>query len=264
MSKLAKLLWRSSIAVLAVPGLLGQSENLPSFEVASVRPHGPTVFRPLTAETGPGRFVRGNVKVKDLVCWAYDLLGYQIAGGPDWFNSQELRSNRYDVEAKIDQAKIGGKVDLQQIKLMVQSLLADRFQLRVHREMRELPVYALVVAEKGPRLRTVKDAELGPGKELVALYGAISARSAGATDLARVLTVIADRPVLDQTGLDGKYDFELQFDQSSTGRGNQRPVDVGKPSIFTAVREQLGLRLDPQRAQMELLVVDHVEKPTDN
>jgi uncharacterized protein (TIGR03435 family) len=259
MSRLAKLLVRISLAALAAVGLFGQSANAPAFEVTSVRPHGPTIFRPLKDETGPGRFVRGNVKVKDLVGWAYDFQFYQIAGGPDWFNSQELRSNRYDVEAKID-----GNVDLQHIKLMVQSLLAERFQLRVHRETRELPVYALLVAVHGPKLRPAKDAELGSGRGPVALYGAVSARSAGTADLARVLTATLDRPVLDQTGLDGKFDFELQFDQSSTGRGNQNPGDVGKPSIFTAVQEQLGLELNAQRAPMDILVVDHVEKPSEN
>ncbi len=264
MSRLAKLLGRISLAVLAAVGLFGQSANPSAFEVASVRPHGPTVFRALRDETGPGRFVRGNVKVKDLVGWAYDFQFYQVAGGPDWFNSQELRSNRYDVEAKIDQTATGGKVDLQQIKLMVQSLLADRFQLRVHREMRELPVYALVVALNGPKLRTAKDAELGPGRGPVALYGAVSARSAGTAELAKVLTVMLDRPVLDKTGLDGKFDFELQFDESSSGNGNQGPVDVGKPAIFTAVQEQLGLKLVPQGAPMEILVIDQVEKPSEN
>ncbi len=250
--------WISAACLCSFP-LAGQSEA-PTFEVASIRAHGPGVLRPLREETGPGRFARGNTKVKDLVCWAYDLPTFQISGGPDWFNSRDLRSNRYDVEAKID-----GPTELKDIKLMVQSLLADRFQLRIHRATREVPVYALLVARNGPRIRTAKDTELGSGPAgFQVRYGTILVRSAPLASLVAALNLIIDRPVLDKTGLDEKYDFRLEFDQSSTGRGGELPYDVGKPSIFTAVEEQLGLKLEPQHADMEMLVVDNVEMPSDN
>jgi uncharacterized protein (TIGR03435 family) len=259
MSAFAKLPPLACVAALAARGLLAQSESPLTFEVASIREHGPAVFRPLTAETGPGRFVRGNIKVKDLVEWAYDLAGYQIAGGPEWFNSQQLRSDRYDIEAKI-----GGSASPDQIRLMVQSLLADRFQLKVHREMRELPVYALVVARNGPKLKLA--GELAPGEHGGYLIGGgfMQARKTSAADLAKGLTIMVDRPVLDRTSLAGDYEFKLQFDQSSTGRATATPGDPRQPSIFTAVQEQLGLRLEPQRAKVEILVIDSVERPSPN
>ena len=131
--------------------------------------------------------------MKDLVCWAYDLSGFRIAGGPDWFNSEALRSDRYDVEAKIE-----GTVTLDQIKLMVQSLLADRFQLRVHKEMRELPVYALVVARNGPKLTLARELPPGTHGGYTVLAGLVQARSTDVADLTKALTLEVDRPVLDK------------------------------------------------------------------
>jgi uncharacterized protein (TIGR03435 family) len=111
----------------------------------------------------------------------YDLAGYEIAGGPEWFNSQQLRS---DIEAKID-----GSASPGQIRLMVQSLLADRFQLKVHREMRRLPIYALAVARNGPKLKLASELRPGEHGGYVILSGVIQARSSGAPDLAKGLSV---------------------------------------------------------------------------
>jgi len=253
MSRPAKLPW---IAALAAGFIFGQPGDLPKFEVASIRPSDPHRVAPKSV-SDPERFVRGRATVKSLVEWAYDIEFYQLDGGPEWSGS---RSSAYDV-----QATTGGTADMRQIKLMVQSLLADRFQLKFHREMRQLPVYALVVANSGPKLRIAKDLEFGEKPRMALLYGTISARSAGAADLAKILAPVAGRPVFAKTGLDGAYDFEVQFDQSSAGtHPDPRPRDAGQPSIFTALQEQLGLRLEPQRAMLEILVIDNIERPSPN
>ena len=147
---------------------------------------------------------------------------------------------------------------------MLQALLEGRFHLKAHHETKELPVYTLIVSKRGPKLADARDSSLCNGNGCFGVGNGVVLASGGTMDrTAEVLTQLVDRPVLDRTGLAGHYDFQLHFDQSSV-----KPAVAGLasaptdgPSIFGAV-EELGLKLEPTRAQVEMLVIDSVERPT--
>jgi len=152
------------------------------------------------------------------------------------------------------------------MKRMFQGLLADRFHLKVHRETREIPVYALMVDKKGPKLAVAKDATRCNCNGCFGVsLGSLTARGATMDFTAYVLSHLIDPPVLDKTGLNGHYDFKMTYDQSSLTPASPfmptAPTDG--PSIFAAV-EDLGLRLEPQKSPVEMLVIDSVERPSEN
>jgi uncharacterized protein (TIGR03435 family) len=221
----------------------------PTFEVASVKPTPPERQNLLRLDycTSGGRFVVAGTPVMWSLRYAYGLKDYQIAGAPAWLNDF---ASAYDIEGKPPVP-----VNNEQCRLMVQSLFADRFKLVTHWEMKESPVYLLSIGKNGTKLRE------GGG---VKLNGSVQIGASGKPDwpnglpmptLARILSGYTDRPVLDRTGLAGTYGIKLEF---SLADGDDRP------SIFTAVQEQLGLKLDAGRAPIEMLVIDHIEKPNAN
>jgi uncharacterized protein (TIGR03435 family) len=179
--------------------------------------------------------------------YAFRLKDYQVAGAPDWMNAFD---SAYDIEAKPATA-----VDNAQCRLMVQSLLRDRFRLAQHRETREAPVYFLTLGKSGLKMH-----EGGQ----VRINKSVQVDSTGKPDwpdgwtmpsLAAHLSDYVDRPVLDRTGRAGKYGVELEFSRRD---GDDRP------SIFTAVQDQLGLRLEAGKAPIDMLVIDHIEKANGN
>jgi bla regulator protein blaR1 len=204
-------------------------------------------------------------KAKMLIEIAYGLpIGSElrVVGGPDWIDSD---ADRYEIQAKIDNAifaemqKMPVKEQGRQINLMQQALLADRFNLKVHFETRDLPVYALVVAKGGPKMAEAKPDEVsrltgtGDGQNNV-----LEGQALTMTQLVRSPLLRPDaRMVVDQTGLTGKYDFTLR---SATGMD---PSADG-PSLFSAVEQQLGLKLVSTKARVEVIVVDHMDRPGDN
>jgi len=235
----------------------------PAFEVATIKPSNP--------ETGGrGFLVRGrnfstiNTSVSDLITFAYGLHARQIAGGPAW-----LESEKYDLNAKPEGE---GQPTDKQWKGMVQKLLADRFKLTFHRDQKELSVFAIVIAKNGPKLT----ASAGDPNGLPALFfrglGVLPVRNATMADFAGVMQrAVLDRPVVDQTGLPGRFDFELKWTPDETqfgGLGVRVPAPsddpAAPPDLFTAMQEQLGLKLQPTKAPVEVLVIDHVEKPSEN
>jgi uncharacterized protein (TIGR03435 family) len=176
----------------------------------------------------------------------------------------------YDVEAKVDDSEVAayGKLSSGQRDLMFQMLLRDRFKLKAHRESKDLPVYALVIARNGSKLKESKpgeaDAQAGPLAQPIMWRkgrGQIVSRSSPLSSFPRLLSQEVGRPVVDRTGLTGSYDFTLQWtpDQGASST----PVDAG-PSLFTALEEQLGLKLEPAKAPLDILVIDHIEKPSEN
>ena len=169
-----------------------------------------------------------------------------MVDAPKWISAWDYR---YDI-----QAKAVAPTTSAQLRLMAQAMLADRFQLKVHREMREVPVYFLVAGKKGLKLDVVKAGGRG-GIESVA-EGIIRGR-ATTSDLILVLSRGLDRPILDKTGFTEQFDFRLEW------ASNPQPEDT-RASLFVAIQEQLGLKLDPQKAPVEVLVIDHVEKPSAN
>jgi uncharacterized protein (TIGR03435 family) len=236
----------------------------PVFEVATIKPSKPD-------RQGKGfriqgrRFTTVNTSVSDLITFAYDMQARQITGGPAW-----LETDKYDLTAEPDGE---GQPDLKQWKIMFQKLLADRFQLTFHRDKKELAVYALTVGKTGPKLtKSGGDPNGIPGLGFTGL-GTFFARNANMTDFAGVMqTTALDRPVVDQTGLTGRYDFalkwtpdEFQFPGMSRA-GAPPPAENGEvpPDLYTAIQQQLGLKLESTKAPADVLVIDRVAKPSEN
>jgi bla regulator protein blaR1 len=258
-----------ALCVCTAPMALGQPRAKPlTFEVASVKrspPDAPGMFiRPLP---GGGLRVTG-ASLKNLIALAYELRGFQISGGPNWIDSE-----RFDIEARSEtsdavppNAPTNMSEEQRKINERLRNLLADRFQLTLHRETKEQPVYALVVSRGGPKFQ-----ESGEPRGLIrGARGTITGQATTMGMLALNLSNVLGRRVIDQTGLTGKYSFELKwaFDQPAAAPlpGSELPasVDSNGPSIFTALPEQLGLRLESQKGPVEILVISRAEKPSEN
>jgi bla regulator protein BlaR1 len=246
--------------VASVPAPQGS----PTFEVASVKPTNPNRVGS-TFNFAPGEVQIGGGTLRRIMEMAYDLRTFQILGGPGW-----LDSDRYDISAKNDAAlkDLSKEQRTTEMRRRLQTLLADRFQLKVHRETREWPEYALIVAKGGARL---KESDSGSGDGISTDCGVMKGTRTTMSNLATVLSRQVERPVLDRTGLSGRYDFEMSYTPDS-GCGS-RPPDGGttnidtltdRPSIFTAIQEQLRLKLEPIKGPVDVIVIDRVEKPEPN
>jgi uncharacterized protein (TIGR03435 family) len=221
-------------------GLLAQAIAPPSFEVASVKSN--------KSGSGSswdrfcdGRFIASNVTLHHCIQLAYGVKEYQISG-PAW-----LSSERYDIEAKTD-----SPVPPDQQRTMLQTLLADRFKLKLHRDVKQLRVYVLVAGRRGFKLHAV---EPGPERDRAG-QGFISGQKMPLSRLADKLSQVLDRPVLNRTEIGGVFDIELKWDRDGSDDAS---------SVFAAVEEQLGLKLESRKGPVEILVVDQAEKvPTEN
>lgn len=225
----------------------------PSFDVASVKLHKGVI----TFSADPavhGRTVISTAStLRDFIEYAYGVRSDQIAGAPAWAFSEH-----YDLEAK---AEGEGALSTAQSRQMIQALLADRFQLRIHRENQEVAVYALAVARGAPKFQSAApDAKGGYSVRAGDKGLHMEVRRGTMAQLARQLSVTAGRPVMDRTGLSGYYAFTLDWFPAD----RTPPPDLDTPDMFAALREQLGLRLEPSRAPVEKLVIDHVDKPSEN
>ena len=235
-----------------------------AIEVATIKPSRPD--QPGKVFTWRGRqLITINTTVNDLITEAFEVHARQITGGAAW-----LADDKFDITL---QPEAQGQPSRSQLRGMIRALLTFRFHLTLHRETRDLPVYALVLAPGGPKPALAKNDSNPTG--LPGLFfkglGVLPAVNATLADLAGVLQgVVLDRPVVDRTGLAGRYDFTLTWtpDESQfTGFGPRprTPVDPnGPPGLFTAIQEQLGIRLDSTRAPVESLVIDRIERPTEN
>jgi bla regulator protein blaR1 len=272
----------ATFAFLASSTLWGQTGSAPlTFEVASIKPtaadfHG-TMFQ---LQPGGGLRITG-ANLKTLLAYMYDVREFQISGGPGWINSE-----RYDIVAKPERATGSDsapadpgkltddqrKTFLEQTRQRMQSLLAERFHLSVHRETKEAPVYALAVSKSGSKLQPAKGG--GPDKMRMG-RAEITGEAVEIQMLVMPLANILGRPVVDKTGLAGKFDFKLEwtpdpnqsfgnFGPPPPGAEAPPPGDPSGPSIFTAVQEQLGLRLESEKGPVEMVVIDRVEKPSEN
>jgi uncharacterized protein (TIGR03435 family) len=196
-----------------------------------------------------------------LIRMAYDVTDLQIIGLPEWSNQLKL-SAWYQVEGR---AAGEEPLTVERTRAMLRTLLADRFKLAVHREPRGVPVYALVVENSGHKLSTIaiECPVTGPGVRMPTSFppGTVLSCTPQLTmsQLVFILNRYADRPVVDRTSLDGRYALNLKFAGTDPLAGAD-----GLPSLFTALREQLGLRLEPQSDSVDALVIDHVEPPTPN
>jgi uncharacterized protein (TIGR03435 family) len=264
------------------------------FEVASIKPGTPPVREPLPGggyrvrssrrAMDPGRYTADNISMFNLITQAYGMAAYQVVG-PEW-----LKTERFDIAAKIPSG-----LSQKQVPQMLQRLLADRFKLVSHREEKDLPIYDLVIAKNGPKLKEwvdstpapqsngtssppmamgkmTKDANgypvaspvSGRGSSTSMANGLVTERSAGLSmsSFAQSLAGRLERQVNDRTGLTGKYEFELRYAMDGMS-GPDGPADG--PTLPEAIQSQLGLKLEPKKGMVEALVVDHIEKtPTEN
>jgi uncharacterized protein (TIGR03435 family) len=234
----------------------------PAFEVATIKPRSPdAVGRGVRVENASVSLL--NMTLMDVVTLAYDVHAQQIIGAPAWSTA-----DRYDISGK---AEPEGQPNTEQVKVMLRKLLADRFHLAFHREQRELPVYSVSVAKGGPKIskndgknQTTGVIFRGPGSVLL--------NNVTMDDFCKMLQNAAlDRPVVNQTGLSGKYDFSLVWtpDQLQTAAPNPNALAPGEradvpPGVYEAAQQQLGLRIDAARLRTEVLVLDKVEKPSQN
>jgi uncharacterized protein (TIGR03435 family) len=233
------------------------------FEVATVKINRSGGVNTVTGRGGSIRPTRGQILMENVTLWKVLGFAYGIGEdrdyaitGPAW-----LRTDRYDIVAKVP-----AETAWPQIQAMMQALLAERFRMTLHRESKEMPVYALVAARDGFKLHAV---EAGRGSFSIG-RGAIKAQKATISALADRLGQVLDRPVVDQTGILGTFDFTIEWapDESAAAPaaegGEARPASGGM-SIFTAIQQQLGLRLEARRAPVEVLVVDRAERaPIEN
>jgi uncharacterized protein (TIGR03435 family) len=215
-----------------------------SFDAASIKPADPAHIGLQIYSPNPGSFRAMAADIKHLMAFAYNVRDIQISGGPRWADTE-----LFDIEAKT-----AGPAGIPELRLMVRSLLQDRFQLKMHRESKEQSVFNLVVGKKGPKLTQVESKGFGIGLDKTQLDG----HGANMSGLASVLSSRVGNQVIDKTALTGFYNFTLRWTP------DEAAVTESGPSIFTAIQEQLGLKLEPAKGNVEFLVVDSVERPSGN
>jgi len=240
-----------------------------AYDVVSVKPN-KSGSRGTMINVQNDSFSATNVSLKMMLVNAYDVKDYLISGLTGWANTE-----RFDINAKIldMDADALKKLTNEQRESMLQQLLADRFQLKVHLQTEVLPIYEMVVAKGGPKITAVEppgtDPDADKNKEFKGMGRGsmmvnnteLSAHDVPLESLAYSLSGRLSRTVVDKTGLKGKYDLTLTW---SPDDGSAAASDSSAPSLFTALQEQLGLRLQPAKGPVETLVVDHVEMPTEN
>jgi uncharacterized protein (TIGR03435 family) len=274
------------IGLLCAPQIRAQSpQENSAFEVASVKLHKADDNRRSMPQFFPGgRFTSTGVPLRFLIAVAYNV-GFQsvrLSGGPGWITSMD---GVYDIEATAPPGAIPtgspGKDRDEKLRFMLQTLLADRFQLKIRRETKELPVYAVTVAKNGPKLEKAKIEEKDcaePGTPGVSCHSLMGGRGRGlhgaAVSLTDVLEYVenwTDHPLVDKTGIQGLYNVQtsgwLPMQPGPPPPAGAKAEDgsdlADVPTIFT-VFERLGLKLESQRAPVEVFVIEHVEKPTTN
>lgn len=292
------MLQAALLAVLTLGGCVADAQSdqpaaaRPEFEVASIKPAAPDQRGIFIRPGANGGIIIGNMPIREMIVTAWRIQPFQLMGGPSW-----IESARYDVTAKPE-----GQVKRSDIPLMLQALLEDRLQLKAHKETKELPIYALVLARKdgrlGPQLVASKEGSctpFDPSKPPQAPDRAkppkicggmrmgpdrIEAANVDISQLQPMLSRTLGRTVIDKTGLTGKFDINAHWTPDPTqlqlmmppggpppgGRPDmpQPQFDPNGPSIFTALEEQLGLKLESQKGPVEILVIDHIERPSEN
>jgi uncharacterized protein (TIGR03435 family) len=272
MSGVSKTILIAAISVAVCPTFAQSPSPRPAFdrfEVATITPTAPdwrggAYFR----MQGGHFFIVKNYSVHTLVAMAWNLPTHLVSGGPAWSST-----DRYDIAATTPGAL---QPDRDEQMFMLRALLSDRFKLTFHREAKTLPVYELMVATSGPKINS-SDGPPSDGRPalIFTLFperrARLPVRDATMAEFASLLSHGAvDRPVVDKTGLTGRYDFVLDWapDESDfDGMMRARPAlaeDSAEPGLFEAVQQQLGLKLVPTRGPIETMVLDHVERPSDN
>ena len=246
---LSKLL----LLLILTPQLVSAQTPAPAFEVATIKPAAPSPDGHTHINYPPGdNFSAINVTLLELMQWAYKIPEKQILDGPSW-----LSSTHFDIQAKADPT---GQIkplrfDQDLKRRMVQGLFADRFHLKLHPETRALPAYDLVIAKSGSKLQPAKS----DGKTIRVGRSYFNGQGLTTALIAEQLSLITGRIVVDKTNLTDSYDLKLQWTPDDAPTSNN-----SAPSFFTAIQEQLGLKLESAKEAIPVLVIDHIELPTPN
>jgi uncharacterized protein (TIGR03435 family) len=234
----------------------------PGFEVATIKPSNPDTPGQsiLVGRGGANLFTTTNTTLNDLLVFCYGIHARQITAGPSW-----LETEKFDISAKPDQAGIPNAT---QLTVMVQKLLAERFQLVFHRDKKELSAYTITIGKNGSKLAKDESGGALPGFGGRG-PGSILVRNSTMEEFAHYLQArTVDRPVVDQTGLTGRFDFSLVWRPDQLPQGPNAPpppADLeSRADLFTAFQEQLGLKLEAAKTPVEVFVIDRVQKPSDN
>jgi len=257
------------VGALNAPLSHAQSEKAvrPQFEVASIKANKSADDSTRISPPVGGRLVARNITLKALTTVAYQIQDFQISGQPGWFDS-----DRYDIEAKAD-----GNSTTAEMQAMLQALLFDRFKLMFHRDSKEFPAFALVVTKNGPKMKHADPAKCVPNPTgSCGVFRAspiqIIGERVSMTQFAARLSRALGRTVVDKTDLEGVFDLNLEWEPNqpvvspdgATPNGGPQTVSPASGTIFTAVQEQLGLKLESDKIPMEIFVIDHVERPSEN
>jgi uncharacterized protein (TIGR03435 family) len=235
----------------------------PKYDVVTVKPSDPN--RPGKLFTIRGRQVLTiNTTVNDLITFAYSLQTKEIINAPSWMDE------KYDVDGVPD---VEGQPNIKQMRMLIADALVQRFGLKFHTEQREMTAYALTVAKGGPKLTVTADRESSPGNFLFGGLGQLRVTNSTMKDFCHGMQeAVMDKPVVDQTGLTGRYDFNLnwtpdesQFASFGAHIPPPNPDDPNAlPSLYTALQEQLGLKMEATKANVDVMVIDHIDKPSAN
>jgi len=264
---LSKLTFVSMVVLCASAAVAQAPAETPSatqsFEVATIKPASLDQKGRYITMQGTNRFVVKYYTLKLLVAAAYNLSPKVISGGPDW-----VESGHFDILA-LTPGETRPSHDEQMA--MLRTLLSERFKLSFHREAKDFSIYRLEVAKAGSKLKESTAAPDDPAQLISTVYPQhihLPARNATMGDFASLLQrALLDRPVVDSTGLTGRYDFDLDWAPDETQFGGEVPVasaDAQAPPFFTAIKEQLGLELEATRGSVQALVIDHAEPPSAN
>ena len=239
---------------VAGPRMMARDAD-PDWDAVTVRPTDPNTKDDPFIISGR-HLTMQNRTVENLLLLGYSVQKSQIAAAPEW-----VRTAHFDVDGVPDAE---GQPDTLQVQSLMRKLLAERFGLKLHMEQRAMPVYALIATKSGQKMASSKGDPNGlPDERMLENGGERTIRMANANmgDLALMMKVFLDRPVIDQTGLNGRYDFQLKYTYDEL---RTVPDANAAPSVFTAVQEQLGLKLEPVKAPAYVLVIDKIEKPGSN
>jgi uncharacterized protein (TIGR03435 family) len=254
------LLAGAVIAIAAAPLTHGQSPQTTAavpatFDVASIRPVAP----PYPSGGGPwtvnhGKFRAQIASVRSVIAYAYNLMNPQVRGGPDWLDRQP-----YDFNAESDT-----DANATQVRQMLQTLLADRFKLMAHHDTEETEVFVLSLGKNGTKMQQSeeKDGRKGYGNWTGPGQGEFTNMTM--LGLVNVLSGVLRSPVVDRTGLKGLFNFKLDFSIPRPPQPGGLLPDDSRPDIFAAVQEQLGLKLESTKSQLDTLIIDHIEPPAEN
>jgi uncharacterized protein (TIGR03435 family) len=259
--KLVLIVTAIAVAVMPVASQAPPAEK-PSFEVASIKTNAQSGFSPSSMNIAGNRYTVTGTTLRRLIMEAYNLRDWQVTGGPSWINQDQ-----WDVEAVADDGVPLRFFDAEDpsrptaASLMMQSMIENRFQFKFHREMKELPVYELTLTRTGPKFNLSMEQQ-SLGSHLLG-RGEIDQQAEPFATFANLLSRFLDRTLINKVDLSGLYDIKLQWNPALRVEGEPLPAS-DRPSVFTAVQEQLGLNLKSSKGPVQVLVIDSVQKPSEN